>query len=999
MKRPVSALHWHLLLCAWTLLLIPLRAADQEATAREEWMVGYVKLEEGGRAEEAGDAAQAMALYRDALQTFEAVRRQYPEWNPALLGYRITYCTQRIRRLEGQVKQQSPDMSQQDLAKVVSGQVDKIRALSDENQALKTRLATTVESLERARVESARTVSAAEDIKDVMAERAQLKAENTALRQQLEQQTGELGALRQKSGIEQVAKQLQQDLERTRMREQQLEQAFDTYRKAYENVKEKLRQTTAEQEQWQRQNRDLNDRGEAATTAVAAARQRVTELEARNAVLEQQRTADAAALAQKQADVEQERRDLAMARTELTDLRRLRDQATQESGERQRLVEQAQLLATAKATAEERAATAEKHVATAEERAATAEKRVATAEERAATAEKRVATADARVVTLGTELQTARDRIALLEQRQPAPPPAAVAVPGADAQQLLAAVADAADLRRQGEVLRVDLAQEKQRAERLLAAAEQAAALLRERVEAQRQLATARGTIETQQALLQAQGEKLAATVAVGRLLEEKEKALATAVADIEALRQDLVRERTALAATRDEVRERQAAVQQLTAKATDLGTQNLALSAQLRDRNRTAEDSGRSQQDIQEQLRQARDLLTAAEGERAQLRQKTTDQLALLRQQEKGLRDLEQQRRELSDRADLLARDLAAQKTSGEAQAAAFARDAASMKAKSEVVDGLAASLSDADALTQDLRRQVAVMQQDKLASETRYQEARRETQERDQEIARYRTAAAQDTTAKEKALLQQLQEAATRLEAETEKRRALEAVLASLPAAAAPPPVAASAASPAPVDPERDRREREQATLVRGYLRQAVAAEKEGKIEAARWNYLRVLEHDGESKLAAQRLGLLAAEHGNEEDAERYLKRAFKLDPDDLQTIVPLGFALLRRQEPDLAVSMLSRAVALEPTNAVAHRCLGLACSSLGWYDAAEVQFRRAHELNAKDPENAFNLAVLLSSRQPPRQEEARQWYERALALGSARDPGLDRLFGIGK
>ena len=1181
MRSCVSRFRWGLMLCGWMLLLAPLRGEDQEAKAREDWMAGYVKLEEGGRAEEGGDVAQALALYREALQTFEAVRRQYPGWNPSLLGYRITYCTQRIRRIESQVKQQSPEMSQPELAKMVSEQVDKIRTLTDENQAMKARLSTTAAALERARVESARTVSAAEDIKDVMAERARLKEENAALLQQVEQLTGSVSELRQKSGIEQVAKQLQQDLERTRSREQQLEQAFDTYRRAYENVKEKLRQTTVEQEQWQRQNRDLNDRTEAAVATAAEARRRTTELETRTVALEQQRADDAANLAQKQTEVEQVRRDLGTARTELTDLRRLRDQAAQESGERQHLVEQAQRLAVGKTAAETRVAALGTELQVAKDRVVVLEQRE----------QERGATTETRVAALGTELQVAKDRVAVLEQREqereaalraqsaamtrecdglrtqtetlggerdraradlaaalarqadlerrlqaqprpsaetPAPAvalPRAAAVPEIDpgAQRLLTPAVEAAALRREMEVLRADLArwkeraeqlpavqiqvgalrqdaatlrtdlaqekrraetlsvveeqaaalrremevlrtdlaqekrraetlpvveeqaatlqravevlrtdlaQEKRRAETLPAVEEQAAALrremevlradlaqekrraetlpdleekaatlLRERVDAERQLATARGMIETQQTLLQAQGEKLTSAGSVGRLLEDKEKALAAAVAEVETLRQDLVRERTALAAQRDDRRESQARVQQLTAKAADLETQNVALVAQMRDRGRADADSGRLRQDTQEQLRQARELLTAAEGERTQLRQKTDDQLALLRQQEKSLRDLEQQRRELGDRTELLTREVASLKTAGEAQTAAFARETASMKAKTEVVDGLAASLSDADALTQGLKRQVAVLQQDKAAVETRFLEARRETQEREQEIARYRSAVAQGTTAKEKALTQQLKEASARVEAETEKRRALEVVLASLPAPVTASPSLATGSTVTPVDPERDRRAREQTTLVRGYLRQAVAAEKDGKVEAARWNYLRVLEHDGESKLAAQRLGLIAADHGSDEDAERYLKRAFKLDPDDLQTIVPLGFALLRRQEPDLAVSMLSRAVALEPTNAVAHRCLGLACSSLGWYDAAEVQFRRAHELNSKDAENAFNLAVLLSSRQPPRQEEARQWYERALALGSARDPGLDRLFGVGK
>ena len=59
--------------------------------------------------------------------------------------------------------------------------------------------------------------------------------------------------------------------------------------------------------------------------------------------------------------------------------------------------------------------------------------------------------------------------------------------------------------------------------------------------------------------------------------------------------------------------------------------------------------------------------------------------------------------------------------------------------------------------------------------------------------------------------------------------------------------------------------------------------------------------------------------------------------------------------------------------------------------------MQFRRAYELNDKDGETVFNLAVLLSTRQPPRLDDARVLYQKAIALGVARDPGLDRLFGV--
>ncbi len=926
----------------WAVILVfcltgpprPARAAEtgdaQDNQARQEWMAGYVKLEEGGRAEEEGNAALALSLYRDALQTFEDVRRKYPDWNPSLLGYRITYCTQRIRRLESRVKQQSTDMSREDLARTVAEQVDRIRQLTDENQALRTRLATTAESLERARLEAARTVSAAEDIKDVMAERSRLREEAAALRQQVEQLTAEVGALRQKGGLEEAARQLREDLARTRARETQLEEAFDTYRRAYENVKEKLRLVTAEQEQWSRQNRELTQRAETAAAEAAEARRLQTEAEARATALEQRQTETAAALAARQTEAETLRRDLDQARAELAELRQTRDQAAQAAAERQQLADQTRLLAAARAAAEERAAALEQQLRTALERDASTRQTREDAGEAAALLRE------------------------LAQGEEPVPPSAGLN----------------------------DLAE----------------AVRRNRADLQRRLAAAEAALEARAAELRDQAEKLAAAAAVELQLEDRSRALAAARAEAETLRRDLVRERTALAEAQEQALRSAATLQQAAARSAELEKQNADLTARLRELERTREEASRSGQAAGEQVRQLRDLLAAAEGERARLSQKSEEQLALLKQQEKNLRDLEQQRRDLAQRAEQLQQEVDRLKAQGAEQAAAFARDAAMMKAKAEVVDGLTASLADADRQVEELRRRLAALEQEKTSLETRCLEAAREVREREQEAARYQGALSQNASGRETALLQQIREISARLEAETAKRRALEASLASLPA---PPAAAAVAAAPQPAPPpadaERDRREREQAALVRGYLRQAVAAEKDGKVEAARWNYERVLQHDGENKLATQRLGLLAAQQGDDETSVRYLKQAFRLDPDDLQTILPLGFALLRRQEADLAVSMLSRAVALEPANATAHRCLGLACSSLGWYDAAEVQFRRAHELNAKDSENAFNLAVLLATRQPPRLDEARQWYNRARELGAAPDPGLDRLFGV--
>jgi Flp pilus assembly protein TadD len=85
--------------------------------------------------------------------------------------------------------------------------------------------------------------------------------------------------------------------------------------------------------------------------------------------------------------------------------------------------------------------------------------------------------------------------------------------------------------------------------------------------------------------------------------------------------------------------------------------------------------------------------------------------------------------------------------------------------------------------------------------------------------------------------------------------------------------------------------------------------------------------------------------------------------------------------------------------PERAAAHHLLGAALVEVGWRDAAEREFTQAFDLDGRRPDTAYCLAALLAAAQPPRRAEARTWYDRALALGAARDAGLDGFFADGK
>ena len=240
----------------------------------------------------------------------------------------------------------------------------------------------------------------------------------------------------------------------------------------------------------------------------------------------------------------------------------------------------------------------------------------------------------------------------------------------------------------------------------------------------------------------------------------------------------------------------------------------------------------------------------------------------------------------------------------------------------------------------------------------------------------------------------VEHIKQLTTRLEQEQKKRYALEMALAEKETSVQESKtVDTQKVDNGPdMQEERRRREREKDAVLKGYLRQAIDAEKQEKVEAAQWNYQKVLEMEPENRIALQRLGIIAANLGNDQDTIKYLQRAFRQDPDDPDTLFALGYSLIRQSEPDWAVSMLARAVALNPQNPDIARTYGMALATLGWTQAAEIQLEKAHNLKKEDPEAPLALAILLGSAKPPRLEEAKKWYQIAIQNGAQRDPGLD-------
>ena len=372
-------------------------------------------------------------------------------------------------------------------------------------------------------------------------------------------------------------------------------------------------------------------------------------------------------------------------------------------------------------------------------------------------------------------------------------------------------------------------------------------------------------------------------------------------------------------------------------------------------------------------------DKLAAAEKARTEIDQARNDlakqhdaAVALGRRQEERLAELEKSvathRQSLADREGKLTETV---------------RELQELKDKGAVFEGLKTSLTESEAAQNTAQNRLKTLEKQVAVLEVQTREKEQESKRLGQELAKERL----NKTPENSPLLEQLRGLNRELDQEKEKTKAMEQTLASYQAQVQTTPVAQTGG--------KERPDSDRVILARGFLQMATGAEKQGRKEAAVWNYRKALEYQPDSKLAFKRLGIIASQDGNEEDAESYLKRAFYADPDDVDVLLPLGFSLVRQGKADLAVSMLARAAALHPEDANIHRTYGVACSSLGWTDAAETQLRRALELNPKDGEAAFNLAILLVSRKPPQTAEGSSWYRKARALGVAADPGLDRVF----
>lgn len=172
-----------------------------------------------------------------------------------------------------------------------------------------------------------------------------------------------------------------------------------------------------------------------------------------------------------------------------------------------------------------------------------------------------------------------------------------------------------------------------------------------------------------------------------------------------------------------------------------------------------------------------------------------------------------------------------------------------------------------------------------------------------------------------------------------------------------------------------------------------QAERAFASQRFTEAEKKYLEVLRQDENNVYILGNLAATQLEMNHVPDAEKNIKTALKNDPDDAFSLTLLGIIKFRQDNFDEALDLLSRAAKINPQNAEAQNYLGITLSQKGQRAAAEAALRKAVQIQPGYAGAHHNLAVIYATQRPPFLELARWHYDRAITLGHAKNPELEK------
>ncbi len=156
----------------------------------------------------------------------------------------------------------------------------------------------------------------------------------------------------------------------------------------------------------------------------------------------------------------------------------------------------------------------------------------------------------------------------------------------------------------------------------------------------------------------------------------------------------------------------------------------------------------------------------------------------------------------------------------------------------------------------------------------------------------------------------------------------------------------------------------------------------------------YLQILREDEKNLGALSNLGLIQLTLNRQDEAEKHIKQALELAPDDAFSLLILGQLRMVQEKYDQALEALSHAAQSDPQDYEIQNFLGLALTQKGQRGPAEAAFRKAVLLQPNYGEPHKNLALYYLAQQPPLVELARWHYQKALAAGLPHNAQIEQL-----
>lgn len=166
------------------------------------------------------------------------------------------------------------------------------------------------------------------------------------------------------------------------------------------------------------------------------------------------------------------------------------------------------------------------------------------------------------------------------------------------------------------------------------------------------------------------------------------------------------------------------------------------------------------------------------------------------------------------------------------------------------------------------------------------------------------------------------------------------------------------------------------------------------QGKLPTAEEKYQQAITLDPNNTDYINHLAAIKTRLGKPQEAEPLLRKSLELKLENPSAWLLLGMNALDQQKNNVAFAALVQATLYDPNNARAQNYLGIAAGHKGWNEISEASLRRAIELDHNYADAHFNLAAYYLRHTPPAIELARRHYQRALDLGAAHDPEVDKL-----